>query len=230
MASLSQHPSMQFKGTFYWAAFSLMLLAFICLSTFIAHHPILKLDVDISTFVQKYHSNWLDEVMIAISFFGELPYSLIAVLLAAAVFYITHFRREAYYTASILLSGLIILLIKNLVDRPRPTSFYVRLVGINRFQSFPSGHVLSYTLFFGFLLILMFTLKGVPKLIKNLLIIFALVYLITIPFSRIYLGAHWFTDVLGGFILGLALLFPLCYFYFKGKNPLEIKRESKSTG
>ncbi|MET4083429.1 membrane-associated phospholipid phosphatase [Pedobacter sp. UYP30] len=217
---------MHFKGTFFWVIFTSLLVAFICLSVFIAHHPIIQSDIAISNYLQQYHANWLDKVMTGISFFGELPYSLISVLLAAAIFYVTRYRREAYYTASILLSGLIILLVKQLVDRPRPTSLYVRLVGVNRFQSFPSGHVLSYTLFFGFLLILMFTLKGVPNLIKNVLIFVSTFYIVTIPFSRIYLGAHWFTDVLGGFLLGLCLLFPLCYFYFRGKDKSEIERSS----
>lgn len=208
---------MQFKGKFYWASFALIFLAFICLGAFIAYHPILQLDIAISNLLQSYRPNWLDKVMVAVSFFGELPYSLLAVVIAAAIFYIADFRREAYFTASILISGLIILSIKNLVDRPRPTALYVRLVGTNKFQSFPSGHVVSYTLFFGFLLILMFTLNGIQPAVRKILTIISIFYLVTIPFSRIYLGAHWFTDVLGGFLLGLALLFPLCYFYFKGK-------------
>lgn len=209
---------MRFKGTLYWLSFTIVLIAFIALSIIVAQSSILQIDLTISSYVQQYHANWLDNLMLAISFFGELPYSLIAVLLAAVIFYVAGYRREGYYTASILLSGLVILVVKNLVDKPRPTALYVRLVGVNRFQSFPSGHVLSYTLFFGFLILLMFTLKDIPKWIKNTLIFFSLFYLTTIPFSRIYLGAHWFTDVLGGFLLGLTLLFPLCYFYFKGKK------------
>ncbi|MBC7417415.1 MAG: phosphatase PAP2 family protein [Pedobacter sp.] len=218
---MSKRESMQFKGTFYWLIFAFLLLALIFLSIFIAHHPIVQSDIAISNYLQQYHATWLDNAMVAVSFFGELPYSLIVVILAAIIFYVTGFKREGYYTASILISGLVILVIKNLVDRPRPTAFYVRLVGINRFQSFPSGHVLSYTLFFGFLLILMFTLKGVQPTLKKVLVAISIFYIASIPFSRIYLGAHWFTDVLGGFILGLTLLFPLCYFYFRGKNEIE---------
>jgi undecaprenyl-diphosphatase len=178
----------------------LLIAAFTCLSFFIAQHPILDFDIKTSLFIQQYHADWLDKLMLAISFFGELPYSLLSV-----------------FVSTVLLSGLIILGIKNVINRPRPTAFYVRLVEINRFQSYPSGHVLSYTLFFGFLIILINTLKGVPKLTRNIVTYLSAFLMITIAPSRIYLGAHWFTDTVGGFLLGLICLFPLCYFYFKKK-------------
>ena len=155
--------------------------------------------------------------MLAISFFGELPYSLLSVIIVAALFYWKKYKREGVYMATVLLSGLIILGIKNVINRPRPTSFYVRLVEVNRFQSYPSGHVLSYTLFFGFLIILMNTLKGIPKATRIIFTYLSAFLIVTIAPSRIYLGAHWFTDTVGGFLLGLICLFPLCYFYFKNK-------------
>ncbi|RZL41132.1 MAG: phosphatase PAP2 family protein, partial [Pedobacter sp.] len=119
---------------------------------------------------------------------------------------------------SILVSGLIILAIKNLINRPRPTAFYVRLVEVNRFQSYPSGHVLSYVLFFGFLIFLMDRLPTIPKATRNVVTYLSAFLMIFIAPSRIYLGAHWFTDTLGGFLLGLICLFPLCYFYLKKEN------------
>ena len=195
----------------------LLIAAFTCLSFFIAQHPILDFDVKTSLLIQKYHADWLDKLMLAISFFGELPYSLLSVVVVAIIFYQQKYKREGLFVSTVLLSGLIILGIKNVINRPRPTAFYVRLVEINRFQSYPSGHVLSYTLFFGFLIILINTLKGVPKLTRNIVTYLSAFLMITIAPSRIYLGAHWFTDTVGGFLLGLICLFPLCYFYFKKK-------------
>jgi membrane-associated phospholipid phosphatase len=192
----------------------ILLVGFICLSIFVTYHPIPVIDHKISLFIQKHHSDWLDQVMLWISFFGELPYSLLMVVIVAIIFSLYKYRRESYYISSILLSGLLILAVKNLVDRPRPTQFYVRLVEINRFQSFPSGHVLSYILFFGFMIVLMQTLKNIPRYTKNIVTVISVFYCVMIIFSRIYLGAHWFTDTLGGLILGLICLIVLCYFYF----------------
>jgi membrane-associated phospholipid phosphatase len=195
--------------------FVAFVICFIGLGIFVVYHPIPVLDHKISLFIQKYHSDFLDKVMLEISFFGELPYSLLMVVIVAIIFFIYKLRREAYFIISILLSGLLILAVKNMVNRPRPTQFYVRLVEINRFNSFPSGHVLSYVLFFGFMIVLMQTVKSIPPRTKNIITYVSLFYIVTIPFSRIYLGAHWFTDTLGGFLLGICCLIALCYFYFK---------------
>lgn len=206
---------MQIKRNTLIIILSLLIIAFIILSIFIAQNPILPFDIKISLIVQKYQADWLDKIMLAISFFGELPWSLLSVLVVAAIFYWQKFRREGLYIASILISGLIILGIKNVINRPRPTAFYVRLVEVNRFQSYPSGHVLSYVLFFGFLIILMNHLTSIQKTTRTIVTYSSAFLMIMIIPSRIYLGAHWFTDTLGGFLLGLICLFPLCYFYFK---------------
>jgi membrane-associated phospholipid phosphatase len=193
---------------------AIAIICFLVLCFLVVQHPIPSLDHKISIFVQKYHSDPLDKIMLGISFFGELPYSLLMVVLVAFIFYLFKYKRESYFILSILLSGLLILGVKNLIDRPRPTAFYVRLVEINRFQSFPSGHVMSYVLFFGFIIILMRELKDIPLHARRVITYSSTFFISTIAFSRVYLGAHWFSDTVGGFLLGVICLFLLSYFYF----------------
>jgi membrane-associated phospholipid phosphatase len=207
--------------------FILFALCFLWLSMYVVANPIPEIDQKISLFIQKHPSDFLDKVMLEISFFGELPYSLLMVVIVSIIFFLYKLRREAYFISSILLSGVLILVIKNLINRPRPTQFYVRLVEINRFNSFPSGHVLSYILFFGFMIVLMHTQKRIPKRVKHTVTIISLFYMVTIAFSRIYLGAHWFTDTLGGFLLGICCLIVLSYFYLR-KLESYSKASSKS--
>lgn len=195
-----------------------LIIAFIALTAFVIQNPFSELDLSISKFVQRYNSATLDKVMLAISFFGELPWSLVMVLVVAAIFFGYKRRREAYFITSILASGLVILGAKHIFNRPRPTEFYVRLVEINRFQSFPSGHVTSYILFFGFMIVLMKYMEDLPQATRKIVTYISAFYMVTIPISRIYLGAHWFTDVLAGFLLGLICLYPLCFFYLKKKR------------
>ena len=209
---------MKINRNFLFISLFTLIIAFIILGFLVTKQPIPAIDVKISLFLQKIHSDALDKVMLAISFFGELPWSLIMVLLVASIFFIFKYRRESYFITSILLSGLVILSIKNIINRPRPTAFYVRLVEVNRFQSFPSGHVMSYVLFFGFMIILMRTLKDIPYAIRQFVTYVSAFLMISVSFSRIYLGAHWFSDTVGGSILGLICLYPLCYFYFKKKR------------
>ncbi|MBC7614762.1 MAG: phosphatase PAP2 family protein [Pedobacter sp.] len=212
--------------SYYILLFIISLIAgFILLGFFVSANPVPAFDLNISLFVQKYHSDVLDKIMLGISLLGELPYSLIMVVLVALLFFLFKYRRESYFIFSILLSGLVILGVKNLIDRPRPTEFYVRLVEINRFQSFPSGHVMSYIVFFGFMIVLMRQLNGIPPLTRQIITYISAFFMLTIAFSRVYLGAHWFSDTMGGLMLGLIFLFILSYFYLK---PLKKRIEDKT--
>ncbi|WP_079701641.1 phosphatase PAP2 family protein [Daejeonella lutea] len=112
-------------------------------------------------------------------------------------------------------SGVVSHFLKILINRPRPTKDLVRIIENARHQSFPSGHVLFYIIFFGFMIVLLYHLKLFSRRIRIALISFCSVMILAIPFSRIYLGAHWFTDVLASVFLGIIFLFILSYFYLQ---------------
>jgi undecaprenyl-diphosphatase len=135
--------------------------------------------------------------------------------LAALIFYIFKFRKEALYVLLTLVSGLISALMKIIVARPRPTESLVRIVEEAKSKSFPSGHVIHYVAFFGFLLLLMYHLKSIPKVIRIIVKVLSAFMIMAVPLSRIYLGAHWFSDVLGGFLLGMICLLMLSYLYLR---------------
>jgi membrane-associated phospholipid phosphatase len=193
----------------------MLLCSFSLLAFMVYRHPINDFDISISHYIQQYHNLTLDHIMLWVSIFGELPFSIISVLTIALVFYFFKYKREAWFVASVSLTGLLILLLKNLFNRPRPTTEFVRLVESYRFNSFPSGHTLSYVVFFGFIIFLMRELTSLPILWRKILSIISYILIMAIPISRIYLGAHWFTDILGGFLMGLLYLYVLCYCYKK---------------
>jgi len=187
--------------------------AFIVLSCFIYFFPLSSIDLDISREIQEHHNVTLDRLMAMISIFGTMPYSAITVGVAALLFFIFKLRKEALFILLTALSGLVSSLIKLLINRPRPAKDLVRIIEITREQSFPSGHTLFYTVFFGFLIIIMGNLKSVNHYFRKAIICLSSAMILLIPFSRIYLGAHWFTDVLGGALLGVLCLSVLGYFY-----------------
>lgn len=106
--------------------------------------------------------------------------------------------------------------IKHIVRRPRPN--VLRLVEEDGY-SFPSGHSMVSMAFYGIIIYLVY--KNVTnKYLKWTLITLLSLLILSIGFSRIYVGVHYFTDVVGGFLLGIAYLIIYINIYNKkvGKN------------
>lgn len=193
------------------------LLGFVLLTAFIVYMPLSSLDKNFSIAVQSYQSPFLDSLMKFVSFIGVMPYSLIMVLLTALLFFVFKLKRAAFFTLSTLLAGVVSTLIKVLVDRPRPAAPLVNVLEKTVHQSFPSGHVNFYVVFFGFLIVIMCHVKTIPFILRTMVIALCALLILLIPISRMYQGVHWFTDVLGGYLLGGLLLFVNSYYYLRGK-------------
>ena len=107
-----------------------------------------------------------------------------------------------YLAATMLLGGVVDSVVKILVDRPRPS--LIDPVATAHGQSFPSGHSMTSMVGYGVLLIV-FLPPGNRRL-RAILIGAAATLVLLIGFSRLALGVHYITDVLGGFVLGGAWL------------------------
>ena len=93
-------------------------------------------------------------------------------------------------------------LLKGILQRPRPTEF--RIIEETGY-SFPSGHSMVSMAFYGYLIYLIY--KYVKnKYIKTSLIILLSILICCIGISRIYLGVHYTSDVLGGFFISISYL------------------------
>lgn len=194
-------------------------IGFLLLTAFVFFFPISFVDREFSEEVQEHHNQLLDTVMKAISWVGYMPAAPIMVVGTALIFYIFKYKKEALFVVLTMLSGVISSAIKLLINRPRPAESLVRIIVKTRQQSFPSGHVLFYVMFFGFLTLLMYEVKAISKYIKVPVSVISLLFIFSIPYSRVYLGAHWFTDVVAGFLLGLICLYILSILYLKQPSP-----------
>ena len=190
-------------------------LGFIVLTILINMFPQSVVDREFSEEVQEYQQPTLNATMKIVSSVGVFPYSFIMVIVTALIFLLFKFKKEALYICFTGVSGLVSTALKIMVNRPRPTEDMVRIIEKAKNQSFPSGHVLFYVLFFGFLALLMYHLKQIPKYLRFVIGGIAAFLILTVPLSRVYLGAHWFTDVLGGFMLGMFCLLILSYLYLR---------------
>jgi undecaprenyl-diphosphatase len=153
-------------------------------------------------------------VMTAVSFLGD---GWMPVLLVFAVTAVCAYKRkwvEAAFVIATLTSGILAGVLKMLVGRQRPPSFTMNPSDI--FQSFnqyayPSGHVLFFVVFFGFVAYLAW--KFFAGWMRWITISVCAILIVLIGPSRIYLGEHWVSDVIGSYIIGTFWLIILVLLY-----------------
>ncbi|PQA93228.1 hypothetical protein B0A69_13880 [Chryseobacterium shigense] len=201
------------KSVLFRSVLATLFIAFVLLSCLVLFIPPKYLDLHISREIQEKQTPGLNTLMIWISWLGRTPVSVVMVIISSLCFLFLSYKKEAVLILSTLLSGVIGLGMKILINRPRPSKDLVILLEETKYQSFPSGHVLFYTVFFGALILIILRLKKIKYTLKIFLITLCLSMIFLGAFSRIYLGAHWFTDVVGGFILGTLCVLLMGYFY-----------------
>ena len=190
-----------------------LLAAFLFLASLAYFVPYFKWDVFLAKDFQGLNSQIFNQVMWLVSDIGNQPIMVLLVITTSLLLFFTGLRREAVIsslsTAAAVLTGS---LIKILVDRPRPTANMIRISVWLSDKSFPSDHVLAFTVFFGFLLYVVIKKTKLSFLNIFLTLVFSLL-IATIGISRVYLGAHWPSDVLGGYLLGIVWLYFTIRFY-----------------
>jgi undecaprenyl-diphosphatase len=166
-------------------------------------------------------------VMTAVSFLGDWWVPVILVITVAAICALKKKRVEAVFVLATLSSGVLAGILKMLVGRSRPPTFSMNPSDL--FQSFnqyayPSGHVLFFVVFFGFVAYL--AGKFLTGSLRWVTITICAALIVLIGPSRIYLGEHWVSDVIGSYIIGtfwliiLILLYQMVLHWRVQRNPI----------
>lgn len=136
--------------------------------------------------------------MIAVNYLGFHILVFSALILGAAiVFWMMHLRLEALFVVALsVLSSVMNVGIKVLVNRPRPNAKLVEIIQQAGGQSFPSGHVMSYVAFFGLLFSLGIILLKRDRWWHYVVLLVPALFVVLVGPARIYVGDHWASDVL----------------------------------
>ncbi len=157
-------------------------------------------DVWVTAQIQRWQG--VDGLLRVVSWFGYAPQAVLIDAVLIVGLYALRCRVEAtFLLLSVAGAGILDWLVKVLVRRPRPAGPDVHVLAHVDGFSFPSGHVVSYVALFGFLAYLAWIALRSP-LLRWAAVSLCLVLLVLVGPSRIYLGAHWASDVLGAYLLG----------------------------
>ena len=170
-------------------------------------------DTNIYNFWAQFINPNVTKIFKIITFFGS---TLFIVGISIVLFFVLGRKsRGKEYAITIIIATIFSSILKLLIARPRPD--VLKLVVENTY-SFPSGHTIAITTLCGFLIYLILKEWGSITKIGRICLISLLISLaLLVMISRIYLGAHFATDIIGGLICSLIVL-NNCLTYFSLKN------------
>jgi membrane-associated phospholipid phosphatase len=170
----------------------------------IGQDVLVQADLRIVNLVQIFHTPALNKIMLFITYLGNWQAVFLGVLIVSFILVSLKLWRQLIVLLSSVIGGQIFVwIVKNIVARPRPP-LANSLLPLQDY-SFPSGHSFIVFSFYG--LITYFAFRYVQnKLLKIFLVTVGMVGVMSIGFSRIYLGVHWASDVLASFAIGSAWL------------------------
>jgi membrane-associated phospholipid phosphatase len=188
------------------------LIAFASLAALVTNGLTAGLDLAVTLTIQGLSLPWFGPLMLGISLIGFPPQAYLIVAGAAALFFFSGYRTESGFAVAAAASAILTETFKRLVARPRPGADLVNVFAETSGNSFPSGHVLFYVTFFGFLAYLAYAqLK--PGRVRTIVLWLTGLLILLIGPSRIWMGQHWASDVMASYALGLTYLVVLVQVY-----------------
>ncbi|WP_196232596.1 phosphatase PAP2 family protein [Variovorax paradoxus] len=192
-------------------------LFFGVLEDVLSNDPLVQVDRRVYAMLQMLRTAWGDSLMVAVTELGSAP-AVISIITAVSLWLAAKrcWRTLGYWLAAVGFAQLLVWTLKFTLGRARPTEIYS---GIDPF-SFPSGHAAMNIVVYGFLAFLLARAKPVGT--KIAITLSAAMVILLIAFSRLYLGAHWFSDVLASLSLGLAWVALLSIAYLNHVGPEKV--------
>lgn len=184
-----------------WIILFICLIGFLALAEDVFNKEIMKGDIIgykvVSTFLI---SDFATPIAKFITNFGGAIFLIILTILLLVV--LKNKKVGLSICTNLVVVTILNQLLKRLLQRPRPTEF--RIIEENGY-SFPSGHSMVSMAFYGYLIYLIYRFVK-NKYLKWISIVLLSLLICLIGISRIYLGVHYTSDVLGGFLISISYL------------------------
>ena len=163
--------------------------------------PMVRADVAILNLFAGLRSPIADQIMVFFTTLGDgIVVTAVSIAVAVYLFAKKAWRRATGFLIAIGGTAIFVPVIKTLLQRSRPLELYA---GADAF-SFPSGHATLNAVLFGICAVLIAHDRN--RWAKAAIFSVTAIYVITISFSRVYLAAHWISDVLAGLLFGVAMI------------------------
>ena len=161
-----------------------------------------NMDLSVFTLMKEMRNAPADEIMIVLTMLGDgLVLTLLAIAIIAWLVWRKSYRAASAATIAIVAGKLFVPVLKYGIQRPRPVA--LPYDGAELF-SFPSGHATMAAVIFGILAVLVSHSMG--RWGRALVYSTCGTIITAIAYSRIYLGAHWLSDVLAGLLFGTVIV------------------------
>lgn len=205
------------RGRVWFSVYAVVVLAVTALALAAHAMSVLPGDLPLTRELQESRNPLIFWPLYGVSWIGFGVQTVVITLVALGLLLLFRLRVEALFLAiGVIGEGLLNTLLKDIVGRQRPGANLVHVVQQINSPSFPSGHVMHYTVFYGFLIFIIAT-HFRSSWGRNLLLGIFIALIVLVGPSRVYLGEHWPTDVLGAYLIGGLCLVPLIWGYLRAK-------------
>ena len=175
-----------------------------CIFLILSYLVLTKNDIYIDTYIYNYVSKFINPNM---TYFVKILTNIggAFVVIFISILSLIVLKRKIYsflISINLILITVFQVMLKHIFLRSRPLD--INLIDETGY-SFPSGHSITAFVFYGFIIYLIYK-SNINNKLKSIYIVILSLFIFIVGFSRIYLGVHFFTDVLGAFSFGICYL------------------------
>lgn len=194
---------------FKWVISTLCIILFLVLALYLIKINDNIIDKNIYNLIISIKSNTMTKIFKIITFFASVEFMII---LSIIILLLNKFKKVRFLVILNLINDVILNnILKFIFKRERPIDLMlIEETG----YSFPSGHTMAACIFYGFIIYLIYKSKYSKRTKITLTIILTLLILL-IGVSRIYLGVHYASDVIAGYLVSISYLIIFTHFIDK---------------